>query len=256
MEQKDFGRYIAELRKKRGYTQLQLAEALSITDKAVSKWERGLCLPDSTMLPLLACVLDTDLGSLIPDVRIKEPWQGLLFVRKSETDLLTLVNGRSLLHYLLSYFLLLGIKDVSIVYESPELEASDINKESLASFGINLLDTPCLNRKTFVVYGKTLLLGSYLTYQLTSMMLNDEDIVPMIDDMEVPFLFTHRWDDALDEHLRQAKHRSLYRGMICLPLENREQVKDASELIRIYEKYHQINFCDLHEIARNRGLID
>ena len=40
------GSYIAEKRKSLGMTQKQLAEKLGKSDKSVSKWERGICLPD------------------------------------------------------------------------------------------------------------------------------------------------------------------------------------------------------------------
>lgn len=53
MDQIKIGKFIAENRKKAGLTQMQLAERLSITDRAVSKWENGRAMPDvSTMLPL------------------------------------------------------------------------------------------------------------------------------------------------------------------------------------------------------------
>lgn len=41
MDNKKFGQFILQLRKEKGWTQLELAEKLNITDKAVSKWERG-----------------------------------------------------------------------------------------------------------------------------------------------------------------------------------------------------------------------
>lgn len=44
MDNKKFGEFIAGLRKEKGYTQSQLAEILCVTDKAVSKWERGVSL--------------------------------------------------------------------------------------------------------------------------------------------------------------------------------------------------------------------
>lgn len=53
MDQLEIGRFIAKMRKERGLKQRELAELLLISDKTVSKWERGIGLPDvSLMLPL------------------------------------------------------------------------------------------------------------------------------------------------------------------------------------------------------------
>ena len=57
--------FICELRKEKQLTQKQLAEKLSITDKAVSKWERGLGYPDITILPLLAEILNVTTNELL-----------------------------------------------------------------------------------------------------------------------------------------------------------------------------------------------
>ena len=46
MNQIDTGKFIASCRKEKGLTQAQLAEKLNITDRAVSKWETGKCMPD------------------------------------------------------------------------------------------------------------------------------------------------------------------------------------------------------------------
>ena len=54
---------IAELRKRHGMTQLELAEKIGVTDKAVSKWERELSYPDINSLPKLAELLGVSLMS-------------------------------------------------------------------------------------------------------------------------------------------------------------------------------------------------
>lgn len=59
------GRFIAELRKAKGMTQLDLGNKLHITDKAISKWERGLSSPDIGLLPQLADILDVSVGDLL-----------------------------------------------------------------------------------------------------------------------------------------------------------------------------------------------
>jgi len=59
------GALIRKLRKEMGITQLQLAEQLHITDRAVSKWERGICAPDIALLEPLAKILDVSILELI-----------------------------------------------------------------------------------------------------------------------------------------------------------------------------------------------
>lgn len=61
----EMGRFIQTLRKERGLTQKALAEQLQITDKAVSKWERGLSCPDITLLPALAAALGVSVSELL-----------------------------------------------------------------------------------------------------------------------------------------------------------------------------------------------
>lgn len=65
MEKERFGAYIAENRKQMGLTQAQLAERLHVTDKAVSKWERGLSYPDVTLLEPLADVFGISIDRLL-----------------------------------------------------------------------------------------------------------------------------------------------------------------------------------------------
>lgn len=56
---------IAKLRKKKKYTQEDLAQKLNVSFQAVSKWENGQSSPDISLLPDLAYALDTDINSLI-----------------------------------------------------------------------------------------------------------------------------------------------------------------------------------------------
>ncbi len=56
---------IASLRKAKGMTQAELADRLNITDKAVSKWERGLSCPDIALLPKLAEIFGVSVDELM-----------------------------------------------------------------------------------------------------------------------------------------------------------------------------------------------
>lgn len=59
------GSLISSRRKEKNMTQNDLALKLNVTDKAVSKWERGICFPDVALLPEIAEILDLNLEDLI-----------------------------------------------------------------------------------------------------------------------------------------------------------------------------------------------
>ena len=59
------GKFIAECRKKNNLTQMQLAEKLNITDRAVSKWETGKTLPDSSIMLALCDILKITVNDLL-----------------------------------------------------------------------------------------------------------------------------------------------------------------------------------------------
>ena len=65
MDQVKIGKFIAECRKKQGLKQIQLAEKLGITDKAVSKWERGIAMPDSSIMLELCGILNITVNDLL-----------------------------------------------------------------------------------------------------------------------------------------------------------------------------------------------
>ena len=64
MDQIKIGKFISEKRKEKNITQSELAEKLYITDRAVSKWERGICLQDAGTMPELCKILDISINDL------------------------------------------------------------------------------------------------------------------------------------------------------------------------------------------------
>jgi transcriptional regulator with XRE-family HTH domain len=66
------GRFIAELRKQKGFTQKELAENLMVTDKAISRWETGKGLPDTSLLKPLGDVLGVSVTELLSGKKIEE----------------------------------------------------------------------------------------------------------------------------------------------------------------------------------------
>lgn len=73
-----FGAFVATQRKEKGYTQKELADRLFVSDKAVSKWERGLSFPDISLLVPLSQALD---------VTVMELLQGRKFEAERKDDL-------------------------------------------------------------------------------------------------------------------------------------------------------------------------
>ena len=116
---------IAFLRKRAGYTQKELAERLGVSDKAVSKWERGLGLPDISSLRKLSILLDTDTDSLLAGdvIHHGSGWHGVLLLDKtpSGVGLQTILYDKPLVSFLLSYFLLVGIKKICVICPREEM---------------------------------------------------------------------------------------------------------------------------------------
>ena len=91
MNQIKIGKFIAECRKKNNLTQMQLAEKLNITDRAISKWENGKCMPDYSLIQKLCEALDVTLPELMDgedaaenSVRVYDDEQILDLLRRTQ----------------------------------------------------------------------------------------------------------------------------------------------------------------------------
>ena len=72
MDNQKFGQFILTLRKENGWTQLELAEKLHVTDKAVSKWERGIGFPDIKRIEPLAETLGVSILEIMRSEKMNE----------------------------------------------------------------------------------------------------------------------------------------------------------------------------------------
>lgn len=66
------GKFISERRKNKNLTQEKLAEKLNISDRAISKWERGICLPDASIMIPLCEILDINVNELLSGKMLNE----------------------------------------------------------------------------------------------------------------------------------------------------------------------------------------
>ena len=71
MNQEKIGKFISKQRKLKELTQEELAEKLGITKNAVSKWERGLCLMDMSLLKPLSEILDVNVNEILAGEKIE-----------------------------------------------------------------------------------------------------------------------------------------------------------------------------------------
>ena len=76
-----FGLFLYELRRRRGLSQKRLGELLGLSGKAVSKWECGLSMPQSSFLPRLAEILNVSLDELLSCGTCDNPTQGSNYMK-------------------------------------------------------------------------------------------------------------------------------------------------------------------------------
>ena len=82
------GKYIAGKRKSLGMTQKQLAEKIGMSDKSVSKWERGVCLPDVSVYKELCSILGISLNEFLAGEDIAQE----NMIQKSETNIIEVIR--------------------------------------------------------------------------------------------------------------------------------------------------------------------
>lgn len=92
MNQVEIGKFIAECRKEKNLTQAQLAEKLNITDRAISKWENGKGMPDSSIMIELCELLGINVNELLSGRKLnmdnynKQAEENLLKMAKKEEE--------------------------------------------------------------------------------------------------------------------------------------------------------------------------
>lgn len=109
------GKYIAGKRKSLGMTQRQLAEKLGMSDKSVSKWERGVCLPDVSVYKELCSILGISLNEFLAGEDIAQE----NMIQKSETNIIEVIrdniNKQKCLKVMRCILLVMSICAVAVI---------------------------------------------------------------------------------------------------------------------------------------------
>ncbi len=84
------GKFIAEKRKNKNLTQIELAQKLNITDRAISKWERGKSMPDSSIMLDLCEILEISVNELLTgeEIEMKD------YNKQTELNLIEMVRQK------------------------------------------------------------------------------------------------------------------------------------------------------------------
>lgn len=270
------GRVIAKLRKSAGFTQASLAEKLGISDKAISKWERGLAFPDTSILNQLCILLDTDIESLMYGHEQSKNWVGVLILDNSIAPD-TIIFNKPLIYYLISQFLLVGIAEIYIV---GKCKAFNLD-------GINIKIVKELNQKftqnAFVIYGNHFLYGPNLTkHFMRAMSRNAITVIaamkakgeyPLSVDSNrsavlsetfsknkyyaLPFVF-YSHDKSIRPFLEVMKNlvnvETMVRGMIHFNLNDYESIYQMAGFIKMMEERTGEPIADLNDIIERRKI--
>lgn len=134
MDTKNMGAFICKLRKEKGMTQQQLADKLQVTDKAVSKWERGLACPDISILPQIAEILGVNVDDLLSNPTT-DKWHAFKKLNRNDVKEMLLLLCRCI-------SLVLAVGGL-IIYFMGKLTASDLGIIVCVAVALLSIDSLC-----------------------------------------------------------------------------------------------------------------
>ena len=253
---------IADLRRKAGFTQKELAEMLNITDKAVSKWERGLSLPDITLLPKLSLLLGADIPLLLGKSRnhCHEGWMGVIDFRSCEVDLRQNIYDKPLVYFLLVHFLLLDIKEVCFLCSKENEEYLKQGHFDVFGFTFTFCFEDCTNHNLMILNGPHFLFGSELTRRFQGAMISETLTAIVQKYAPAPVLFCPAEYSPVygknPAYLYEiAVPRTLGRGIVCLEMRDADTLVDVGAFVKMYQNKSGLPIGSLEEIAYKKKII-
>lgn len=268
------------LRKRKGLTQHQLADLLGLTDKAISKWERGLGTPDISVLNMLSKILDIDTDNLLEGniAYLENDWVGILRMDQFDTDITPMaeVYGKPLVYIYLCYFALVGIQKVYVYCDSVcEQSMRNLLSEGM-QYGMKIhynLELIALEHaKRMIINGPVFLYGPNLTKYFQRAMSHSAPRTVLILPRKNGDLTLANKNQASDitsfkqvcqripiifekEAQGEAEIEVLGNGMIELEIKNKDNLLDVGSFLRfLYRTTGEEVYC-LEEICKKRGLL-
>lgn len=187
------GKYIAGKRKNLGMTQKQLAEKIGMSDKSVSKWERGICLPDVSLYFDLCSILGISINEFLAGEDIVHE----NIEKKSEENIISVVTDskrkQKSLKYIICALLILSILTTAVIatflYRAykPMNFITPMDENSVEMQTVNLIAGPDgANAYQFTTTDKFARLKIYYSEYHQGKLLNKEPIEIGFEDMDSP----------------------------------------------------------------------
>ena len=187
------GKYIAGKRKNLGLTQKQLAEKIGMSDKSVSKWERGICLPDVSLYFDLCSILGISINEFLAGEDIVHE----NIEKKSEENIISVVTDskrkQKSLKYIICALLILSILTTAVIatflYRGyrPMNFITPMDENSVEMQTVNLIAGPDgANAYQFTTTDKFARLKIYYSEYHQGKLLNKEPVEIGFDDMDSP----------------------------------------------------------------------
>lgn len=276
MDNIKMGNFIREARKKKGLTQKDIATHLNITDRAVSKWERGICAPDLALLEPLADILGVTITELIAgeeqanDVNKPELEQAVketISYSKQEATNKKKTNRKRIVIMILVSVLLITVLSLFLLhkgffhkigkYPSPDgttvttVYSCNLHRDWLPTFdGFTVEDKGLWNGSTTYLNAefRSLWWSPDSNYRVTSMYVDGENYLGLVD-------YTRNSDCNLTHRLEQTLYQNEFFSEVPYDAEGwRPQIafefiqwsnEDPSVML-VYFSYNDIN-GDFHE---------
>ena len=187
------GKYIAGKRKNLGLTQKQLAEKIGMSDKSVSKWERGICLPDVSLYFDLCSILGISINEFLAGEDIVHE----NIEKKSEENIISVVTDskrkQKSLKYIICALLILSILTTAVIATSlyraykPMNFITPMAGNSVEMQMVNLIAGPDgVNAYQFTTTDKFARLKIYCSEYYQGKLLSKEPVEIGFDDMDSP----------------------------------------------------------------------
>ena len=256
MSTNETGKLIQELRIRAGFSQKTLAAALHITDKAISKWERGISLPEVSLLPKLSLLLDTDMELLLANSIELDDWVGLIDIHG--TDFSQIVYDKPLVYYLLCHYILVGIRRIYVLTDKRNEEY--LKSDLLQSFGLEFIFDIPKDKNLMIMDHPWFIFGANLTRQYQSAMLSQRMVKLIPYNQEAVFYFAIAKKCAAyfsdKENFKNVMgEKPLGRGKVCFDMDDYDKVLDVAGFVRTYQSNSGLLIGDIEEMAFRKGFI-